>query len=447
MKIICGTDFSSNSSRAATVAATIAKRMDVPLELVHVMDETGYYSELGIPDDALPDARAALAREVERLRPLAPSVGDKIVHGPADERLSELAQSEGAGLVVVSSLSRRPATRWLIGSVSGRLAESCPAPVLILRDDAPFIEWLEGRRTLKVMICFDGSVSSQHALGYAKDLAALGPCELVVARVDWPVSEGIRFGTGESLLLTGNSPKVQAIIERETMEAVQACIGSLNARIRVEGGLGRVDEHLIQIAASEKADVILVGTHHRHGIERLWKGSISRGVVMRSPASVIVVPSATKGVPVVPSYKRVLVATDAEAGSHHTIANACALLPKGGAIHVLHVMAPYSPTAHDNPASGSKGDYVAEISKRTDAIARLIPKDAVARGIDVSSEIVESEDTVIAITQAAERMGADVICVGAHRSSRLAAGLLGSVAQGVVLRSPRPVLLVKTPEE
>jgi nucleotide-binding universal stress UspA family protein len=47
-----------------------------------------------------------------------------------------------------------------------------------------------------------------------------------------------------------------------------------------------------------------------------------------------------------------------------------------------------------------------------------------------------------AIRAAAERAGAQVICMGSHGRSGLSAALTGSVAHAVLKRSPIPVLLV-----
>lgn len=55
------------------------------------------------------------------------------------------------------------------------------------------------------------------------------------------------------------------------------------------------------------------------------------------------------------------------------------------------------------------------------------------------------EDPARLIGAAAERFGADVICVGSRGRSGLARALLGSVSQGLLLRSRRPVLVIQSP--
>lgn len=54
----------------------------------------------------------------------------------------------------------------------------------------------------------------------------------------------------------------------------------------------------------------------------------------------------------------------------------------------------------------------------------------------------EATDPTTAICQTAERFGADLICLGTHGRSGLSAAVLGSVANGVMARSQRPLLTV-----
>lgn len=73
----------------------------------------------------------------------------------------------------------------------------------------------------------------------------------------------------------------------------------------------------------------------------------------------------------------------------------------------------------------------------------LIPAQAEALGLRSHLEIVEHPSPAIAIAQAAERFGANLICLSSRGRSRLAKAILGSVAQSVMARSERPVLVIR----
>ena len=88
---------------------------------------------------------------------------------------------------------------------------------------------------------------------------------------------------------------------REPRRQVAADAGRVAAHIRasgsdeielcIVGGLGRVADHLVQIAEDKQADVITVGSHQRAGLDRFWHGSISHGVIDGAPMNVLCVPS------------------------------------------------------------------------------------------------------------------------------------------------------------
>ena len=69
-------------------------------------------------------------------------------------------------------------------------------------------------------------------------------------------------------------------------------LGAKRVRVRIEKGWGRSDAHLIQVAREEHADLIVIGTHQRHGLARLGHLSVSRGVLHYAPMNVVCVPFA-----------------------------------------------------------------------------------------------------------------------------------------------------------
>ena len=73
----------------------------------------------------------------------------------------------------------------------------------------------------------------------------------------------------------------------------------------------------------------------------------------------------------------------------------------------------------------------------------LIPAGAEKRGVRMEVRLVESSDAAKAIVEAAARFDADLVCIGTHGRSGLAAAVLGSVAQAVIAQRPRPVLVVR----
>ena len=76
-------------------------------------------------------------------------------------------------------------------------------------------------------------------------------------------------------------------------------------------------------------------------------------------------------------------------------------------------------------------------------LAELIPAEAAEHGIESEIEVVEDREPAKAIVQAAERLGADAICLATHGHTGLKGSLMGSVAQAVLSLTKRPVHLIK----
>ena len=300
--ILCGTDFSENARRAANVAAALAKRLGVPLRLVHASVIPGM---LRTDED--------LRTEAQRLHGAGADLTAEVIEGDADQVLAQAAQQYAARLVVVSSLGRSAPARWLLGSVAERTAESSPVPTLVVRDATPLEAWARGERALKVFVGADFTASSDAALRWIAELREIGPCEVVVGFVGWPPEEAARLGVSGAIGLSGNVPAIQRVLERDVREKVARVLGGENVEVRVVGNWGRTDAPLVEMAVEAQADLVVVGTHRWHGLERLRHGSVSRGLLHHAPMSVACVPvpaAAPMAGPRMRECRRVLVAVD-----------------------------------------------------------------------------------------------------------------------------------------
>ncbi len=447
MRIICGTDFSQPAQGAADTAAALAVRLSDTLLLVHAQETAGLRA---ITPQVLAEWSAGLTtqllEEAHLLRQLGAAVKEQLLTGLPDEKLVEISRRPGTRLVVVSSLGRRAPARWLLGSVSERTAERAAVPTLVVRDAAPLVAWARGERTLKVFVAADFSVATEAALHWVKELKQLGPCEVVVGHVDWPPEQQARLGLGGPLPLTENPPEAQHILERDLIARTSEILGDGAARVRVVPGWGRADAALVALACEEQADLLVAGTHQHHGLQRLATPSVSRGLLHHAPMSVVLVPTPKEvahGLVAVPQLQRVLAATDFSALGDCAIPYAYSALPPGGVVKLLHVLPPSaSPRKSSQRAATQLQLHLTEVRRKLQA---LIPAGTVARGIRTEVEVVESEDIAAAISQAAERFDAHVICLGSHGRSGVAKAVLGSVAQAVMVQCHRPLLLVRPP--
>jgi nucleotide-binding universal stress UspA family protein len=440
MTIVCGTDFSPPSRQAARAAAALASRFGERLVLAHVVDELGAgLTPRGPDEDVYRPQREQLRRDASELGLPAASVEVALLPGAIDVTLTDVARQRDARLLVVSSLGRRPPARWLLGSVAERAARSAPLPVLIVRGADAFEAWGRGERRLRVLLGVDGSPEARAAVTWVAELRRAGPCDVTAVYVASPPEEHSRLGVPGPMPLDSIRPELEGLLQREVAAFVGELPGEGQLTTMVRPGLGRVGYHLAMLAEGQQVDLLVVGTHHRTGAALVWQGSVSRDAVRLAAMSVACVPAvppaATEPVPV-PRFARVLAATDLSAWSNRAVGYAYALVADGGTIRLFHALAP------DLAVEPS------EAKARCEAALRgLVPPEAATRRIVTTVEVVEGPEPAVAILAAAERLGADALCVATRARQGFSRAAFGSVAQRVLVHGHRPVFLVPPPGE
>ncbi len=312
MKIIFGTDFSNQAELAIRVAASLAAHTDSPLTLVHAM-------ELGPIEPHLDWLRSRLQKklgyEAAKVRRAGVDVAEILILGSPDAELVATAKRTKADLVVVASARKNALLQRLAGSVAERTAQNATVPTLVVREHESLLAWTRGERSLHISIGYDFSASADAALRFAATLLKISPCRITVTYVSWPSNKTIRFGIGGDTSRPGNTPDVDKLLERDLKEKCDAVFGSEPVEIRVIPTGTREHAKLIDAAINDHADVIIVGTNQRTGLDRFWLGSVSRAILRHAPMNVICVPIVSMGDAIpdgdaVSSFKRVLVPID-----------------------------------------------------------------------------------------------------------------------------------------
>jgi sulfoxide reductase heme-binding subunit YedZ len=449
--IVCGTDFSAGAAHALRVAAVFARALGERLVLVHVVDLGALAWAAGrLPAEI---AQAAEARLAELAAPLVEqglAVETRTLVGTPDEQIAEVARESGARLAVIGVLGNRPATRWRIGSLAARLARAAPVPVLLVADATPFEQCAAGARPLRVLAAAAPSPSGDVAAGWLATLRRLGACDALLLHVYDPGSEQQRLGL--PVRADDGDPAVEAVLRRDLEQRLGALGGPGATEIRATPRLGWVAETLALVAEREHFDLLLVGGRPRGGLSRIRQDSVSEGLLRLAPTSVLRVPlaaGAEEHAPPPPRLATLLAPSDLSPLSNEGVRYAYALAPDGGTVVLLHVIEvpPLPSPLYAHYGRRLPPEARAERARAAEAALRaLVPADAEARGIETRVEIVEGEPGE-AIRAAAERWGADAVCLASHGRSGLSRLLGGSVAQALAETCPRPLLLVRPAQD
>jgi universal stress protein A len=134
----------------------------------------------------------------------------------------------------------------------------------------------------------DFSTASRPAFARALDLAKRNRAALTLVHVMTPVIPVM----GDGYM----SPKVWEDVERTARAYAQKQIDKLiaaarRARVRSKGVLleGIAADRIVRAAKRQRADVIVMGTHGRGGLAKLFLGSVAERVVAAAPCPVMTV--------------------------------------------------------------------------------------------------------------------------------------------------------------
>lgn len=425
-KIICATDFSAEASRASDCAAALSVKTGDTLVLLHVSEPSRAAGE-SLTSSLHVAAKHRLHAEATRLRESGADVEELVLDGSPSQTLLAVLEDTPARLVIVASQEMRSApARWFSGGLIERVVKNSRVPTLVLRDPSSLEGWLSGNRALKIFVGVGPNSIADIPLQWVKELAEIGPCEIVATYLHWVPDEAIRLGL-HSHSFVENSYQLQKLLENELKQKTQEILENLPVTIHIEPRWGRADLSLIGLATQAEADLIVVGSRLRQGFSRLFDESVSVDLLHTSPLNLAVIPlldsSAQRPLPI---YDHILVPTDFSDAANQAILHACAIASPGATIHLLHV----------------RNRFGVSLPEGTQQLQDLVPESARERGLKIETIIEDGDVPGEVILQVAARRMADVICMGSAGGNALSKVLLGSVASHVTATSPRPVLLV-----
>lgn len=216
-----------------------------------------------------------------------------------------------------------------------------------------------------------------------------------------------------------------------------------------------IPEHLVieghpasviqQHAQDHDHDLIVLGTHGRHGIRRLL-GSTANAVLHGTQRNVLAVRVPGGDIEVRPAadkYRHVLVAVDLSDESHQVLDVAQRIAEEERAeLNVVHVIKPFRHTyAGLSPAT--LADVGLRLEEQAEEQARSgLRSLALSRGLHPDAVHVRRGAPHIEIQDLAEELGTDLLVVGTHGKHGFEL-LLGSVANAVIHGIRRDVLAVR----
>src|SRR5262245_32724866 len=241
-------------------------------------------------EQAIANITRALARFGE-IDPLT-ETATKTLEGDPKTAILDEAERWGANLIILGTHGYNALERLWLGSVSRAVASNSKCSVEIVRrrknQDASELG-------LKILLAVDGSESSDAAV------------EEIAGR-PWPRDTRVNVISVVHLPFTP-TPETKSLpesyysqLEKAGREQAESAIDRAVSRIRESNSereiplrfitdviLGRSEEKIIETANEWGADLVMLGSHGKRGINRFLLGSVSQAVAYHAPCSVEIV--------------------------------------------------------------------------------------------------------------------------------------------------------------
>jgi nucleotide-binding universal stress UspA family protein len=312
---------------------------------------------------------------------------------------------------------------------------------------------------LKLLVGYDGSSFADEAID---DLTRAGlPATGVDARVmtiadAWSNEPGEEYARAFPEAAAAAKAQLDHELSQAERCATKGCqrLGELSPGWWVESEYAAGSPYwgLITRANESQTNLIVVGSHGRTSVGRMFLGSVSHNVTLYADCSVRIgrCPDSLGRHPT--ESARILIGWDASPGAEAAIAAVAARQwPAGSKVRLVTALdtqlATFMPVAFPAAPWSTGGDAaVAQVVEHRELI-RSQAQQALARlrvaGLDVEEPVVQEGNPKLVLLDEAERWCANSIFLGARGLSRVQRILLGSVSAAVVARAKCSVEIVR----
>lgn len=139
----------------------------------------------------------------------------------------------------------------------------------------------------RIVVPTDFSDCAQEAWSVAKRVAATSGGELILTHV---LTEIPRYGEG--FFLTESASKIEEAARKWAAASLEDWVAKARAdglKVRSALRTGVPYDEIVALARDERADLIVIGTHGRGGMNRVLLGSVADRVVRLAPCPVLTV--------------------------------------------------------------------------------------------------------------------------------------------------------------
>ncbi|QLG27521.1 universal stress protein [Halorarum halophilum] len=288
-ELLVPTDGSETADAALDVAVSLASHIGARVHLLSVVNPY-VLSRVTDVEEHRAEARQLVSDAAERVREAGVDVETAVRKGSEHEEIREYVEEHGIDAVVMGTHGRTGVKRALVGSVTEKVVRRVGVPVLTVREPIPEF------RPDRVLLPTDGSDAAAAAERVALWLAdEYGATVEALSVVETPTLTTASDPAG----MTGDAiDEVRGVLTEQAEDAVESVEEDGEAAgvtVETAVGEGRTHERILTAAEERDADLIVIGSHGRGGVERFVLGSVAEKVLRLADRPVLVVPSEGAG--------------------------------------------------------------------------------------------------------------------------------------------------------
>jgi nucleotide-binding universal stress UspA family protein len=294
-KILVPLDGSKTAEYALPLARFLARRLELPVQLLGVIDVTELARSVSAAEGLYLDGLVAFETRSskEYLAKIAKTfsgVGVQwlVARGKAADLIIETAAADDATLIAMATHGRSGLNRFLLGSVAEKVLRGAASPLLLVR--ATEGAKTEGEAAFKsIVVPLDGSELAKSVLPAVVEMAQRLDSEIVLFRA-YNVSHSIYGGDDGrhpaivAELIGGIKGEARDYLEKKTAELRER--GVKKVTYTLNEGLSA--DQILALTRQPPDNLIVMGSHGRSGIKRWVLGSVTETVVRHSGDPVLV---------------------------------------------------------------------------------------------------------------------------------------------------------------
>lgn len=220
-----------------------------------------------------------------------PTSVDVVCGGDIAAAILERARAPYVDMIAMATHGRGGIERWIAGSVAERVLADAPRPLLLVRSHAEQVTSVTRTEpTLRtILVALDGSPFATQALHEASALAETTSGTLVLLAVAPTVDDlGLAEGGIEPLWMMVDRQGHQTYLQH-SLDTIAAELRATGLPVRTLVLAGNPVETIIRACAGEAADLLVMATHGRSGLRRLFLGSVTTGVLHHTETPVLLI--------------------------------------------------------------------------------------------------------------------------------------------------------------